>query len=90
MENPGYEGTLPGNAPPFGSLISARVERVNTSHVLSRDEIRVFRNEGLNFDMDDLSDPDGGEEHSDDSDITIPPGLGPRFERLNRIYNSGD
>ena len=88
-ENPGFDADSAGNSRPMGSVISAKVERVNTYHVGSVDELRVYRNEGFNVELDDLSDPEH-EGDWDKDDVTMPAGLGPRFERLNRIYNQSE
>ena len=73
-------------------VIPSRVHHVNKSYVGSRDELRVYKDEGDDFDVDDLSSPGDGDvgDTNDFDDSHLSQALHPKIRHFHAIVHKTD
>ena len=62
--NPGFHGSMPAVTNNLHSVIVHRVTHADSHPSLSRDEVHSFKDEGLDSDVDDLSELGSGDEEN--------------------------
>lgn len=73
-----------------GNFINQRVGEANGEYFIAHDSLHIFRYEGDDSDVDDLSelgDSDNEGEEDDEQSFDFLQRWGRKFENLNRIYN---
>lgn len=74
-----------------GTFIDSRVGEADGEYVLSVDELHIYRYEGDDSDVDDLSELGSDDDEQDDEqDFAFLGDWGRKFDNLNRIFNEDD
>ncbi|EDO28158.1 predicted protein, partial [Nematostella vectensis] len=75
-----------------GNFINSRVGEADREYILSYDALHIYRYEGDDSDIDDLSELGSDDEGGDDAEQSFDflQDWGRKFENLNKIYNLDD
>ena len=74
-----------------GTFIDTRVGEADREYVLSVDELHMYRYEGDDSDVDDLSElGSDDEDQEEEQDFAYLADLGRKFDNLNRIFNEDE
>ena len=79
--NPGFNGSMPAVTTSVNSMIGHHVMRADSHPSLSHDEVHSFEDEGMDSDVDDLSELDS----EDDEDWDRPDDWDSHFVSLGRV-----